>query len=400
MDAGIDLIAPEFLNIIFFEQKNLIIYPYIDLKHLHALELFTVGFNVIDLESTALYNLKDIIQTEANNSYSQNKTFFFVYNLSGVKIKEIMEIENIRCILNSSENLSNLKLRQNFVAFNKKTKQFFNYNEKSNKLDFEKYLISSSENYTILQDRIQKIKMDATKLFMELNNNPESTANIPKVLKDYNPKFWHKILKFVELYFNVKLPDLDLRNKDQINFQSKKNEGQNQIKKYAEEYTQILTRNKIIAKEFIQSLHEYRCNHVNPRNLELEQLYDPQKLYIYLRTHHWSKEIPKNFLLDWIQMKNSGYKLNQEELNDFITIIKDLGLKNDEIIGKLEDSMNNISGANHKEVKKAKVCNKDEKTINESINIIPSIKNFQLFKAHILSLLNDIELLIDNLNKD
>ena len=77
LDTGIDFIQPEFLNILFFQQKNLVIFPYIDLKHLHALELFTVGHNVIDLESTALYNLKEIIEFEANNSYSQNRTFFF-----------------------------------------------------------------------------------------------------------------------------------------------------------------------------------------------------------------------------------------------------------------------------------------------------------------------------------
>ena len=69
MDTGIDFLQPEFLNILFFEQKNLVIYPYVDLKHLRTLEIFTTGYNVVDLESTALYNLKEIIEFEAN-SYS------------------------------------------------------------------------------------------------------------------------------------------------------------------------------------------------------------------------------------------------------------------------------------------------------------------------------------------
>ena len=64
---------PEFLNILFFQQKNLVVFPYVDLKHLHGLENFTVGYNVIDLESTALYNIKEIIEFEANNCYSQNR---------------------------------------------------------------------------------------------------------------------------------------------------------------------------------------------------------------------------------------------------------------------------------------------------------------------------------------
>ena len=60
MDSGVDFITPEFLNILFFQQKNIVVFPYVDLKHLHSLELFTVGYNIVDLESTALHNLKEI----------------------------------------------------------------------------------------------------------------------------------------------------------------------------------------------------------------------------------------------------------------------------------------------------------------------------------------------------
>ncbi|MFX1277712.1 MAG: hypothetical protein ACFFAT_22055, partial [Promethearchaeota archaeon] len=72
MDTGTDFIRPEFLNILFFQQKNLVIFPYVDVKHLHALEIFTVGYTVIDLESTALHNIKEILEFEKDNSYSQS----------------------------------------------------------------------------------------------------------------------------------------------------------------------------------------------------------------------------------------------------------------------------------------------------------------------------------------
>ncbi len=95
MDTGIDFIQPEFLDILCFNQKNLVIFPYVDLKHLHFLELFTIGYNVVDLESTALHNLKDILEFENNNDYSQNPTIFFISNVDKQKIKAIMELDDI-----------------------------------------------------------------------------------------------------------------------------------------------------------------------------------------------------------------------------------------------------------------------------------------------------------------
>jgi hypothetical protein len=115
LDSGLDFISAEFLNILFFQQKNLIIFPYVDLKHLHALEIFTVGYNVIDLESTALYNLREIIEFEASSSYSQNKTFFFIYNLTKGKVGEIINIPDIRCVLNTNENFTESTNYDNFI---------------------------------------------------------------------------------------------------------------------------------------------------------------------------------------------------------------------------------------------------------------------------------------------
>ena len=133
MDTGLDFITPEFLDIVFFQQKNLVIYPYVDLKHLHYLELFTIGYNVVDLESTALHNLKDIIEFQTTIDYSQNPTLFFISNVDKTKIKEIMELDNIHCIINSNgkKELSELVNGSSFIFFNKKSSQFLNYTTNS-----------------------------------------------------------------------------------------------------------------------------------------------------------------------------------------------------------------------------------------------------------------------------
>ncbi|MHA2473798.1 MAG: hypothetical protein ACXAES_11250, partial [Promethearchaeota archaeon] len=103
MDTGEDFITPQFLNILFFQQKNLAIFPYVDLKHLHVLEIFTPGFTPIELESTALHDLKNILEFESTNSYSQSPTLYFIYNLTKEKVKEILTVKDVHCILNTNE---------------------------------------------------------------------------------------------------------------------------------------------------------------------------------------------------------------------------------------------------------------------------------------------------------
>ena len=90
MDTGYDFLQPEFLNILFFQQKSLVIAPYVDLKHLHSLEIFTGGYNVVDLDSTALHNIREILELENNNSYSQTPCFFFITNINSNELHEIM----------------------------------------------------------------------------------------------------------------------------------------------------------------------------------------------------------------------------------------------------------------------------------------------------------------------
>ena len=142
LDSGEDFITPEFLNILFCQQKNLVIFPYVDLKHLHALEIFTAGHTSIDLESTALHDLRNILEFESSNSYSHSPTFYFIYNLDGDKVKEILVIDNIRCVLNSNEIIPELANGSKFVFYNKKNNQFVNYTENDSSLEFEQHLIS------------------------------------------------------------------------------------------------------------------------------------------------------------------------------------------------------------------------------------------------------------------
>ncbi|MFX1258918.1 MAG: hypothetical protein ACFFAN_13755 [Promethearchaeota archaeon] len=340
MDTEYDFIQPEFFNILFFEQKNLVIFPYIDLKHLHSLELFAVGHNIIDLESTALYNLKEIIEFEASNSYSQNRNFYFVYNLDYEKIKDITTIPDFRCVLNVNENfkinqnVSNLVNGDNFIFYNKKNKKFLNYDKSNSDLEFETHLITTSENKAVLQDKIQKIKTTATRIFTEINYDP-NLSDLPEILKDYDQKSWIKILNFVKFYFKIEVPDIK-----NLNFNVKRTlrNSSQLLKDFSREYEQIVVSNKNIAREFIQLLHEYRSQKVNPSNLDLEQLYDPQKLYNYLRNHHWSKGIPEFFLKKWLKMENTKYNLNSEDVSDFETIFVKIGVSKQFIL----ENVNNL----------------------------------------------------------
>jgi len=92
---------------------------------------------------------------------------YFIYNLDKSKVKEVLSLENIRCVLNASENVSDLVDGSNFVFFNKKSNQFLNLEEKD--LSYEEYLITNSGNKEVLQDNIQKIKITASLIFNELN---------------------------------------------------------------------------------------------------------------------------------------------------------------------------------------------------------------------------------------
>ena len=322
MDTGTDFIQPEFLNILFFKQKNLVIFPYVDLKHLHYLELFIIGYNVVDLESTALHNLKDILEFESTNDYSQNPTIFFISNVDKPKVKEIMELDDIHCIINSNEkkDLSELVNGSSFIFYNKKSNLFLNYNSKSD-LEFEKWLISTSKNKEILQDKIQKIKMTSTKIYTELIQ--EEKPNLPVILKEYDKKFWQQIIDYTGSYYNIEVLEIQHNSIHNASTRAETNETKDD---FSEEYEIIVSTHKPIGKEFILLIHEYRRKKVNPSHLELEELFNPQELYNYLRNRHWKSGIPEEFIRQWAQMKMSGYQLDEHEKEEFENILKVLNI--------------------------------------------------------------------------
>jgi hypothetical protein len=385
VDVGVDFLTPELLNLLFFQQKNLIIFPYVDLKHLHVLEIFAAGYIVVDLESTALHNIKSVLEFESTNSYSQSPTMFFIYNADWKKIQEVMTIDGIRCVVNSNENITEIPKDDKFIFYNKKNNRFLNYNDEDQDLEFEKFLISSSGDPTILQDKIQNIKITASKIFIEINQDP-SLENLPIILKSFERSYWQKILDFTSNYFNINLPSAS-KIKGFSSDAIIKHKQKEDLEDYSEEYNIIVSINKNIGKEFIQLLHDYRSKRVNSAHLELEQLYNPLKLYNYLRNRHWKEGIPESFLKSWLNMEISQYELNDSDDIDFQKIISKLNIQYP------------IS-FNRDPIKEPIVTNvKDNKTIRNSSTLlsnIPLVRDFPRFKAWLLHKLEILENLVDN----
>jgi len=398
MDTGTDFIRPEFFNILFFQQKNLVIFPYVDLKHLHYLELFTTGYTVVDLESTALHNLKEILEFEATNSYSQNPTFFFIYNVDRQKVKEIMELDDIHCIINinSNEDIPELVNGSSYIFFNKKSNQFLNYNTLDKDLEFEHSLISSSQNKEILQDKIQKIKITATRIFTALNQE-EDLSSLPDILHEYDQKYWPHILERTSVYFDIKVPDINhfLSKSSQSSQLSSVDNIKDNIKDFSNEYEIILSSLKAIGKEFIQLIHNYREKRVNSAHLELEELFNPQRLYNYLRNHHWKEGIPNDFISQWSQMGISHYKLNDSEKDEFREVLNTLNIT----IDPFERPQVTSNRQNIKRIDKESGIFTKKELGKHSVESIPSVKEeWSTFKNWLENKLDILESLVDKFN--
>ena len=388
VDSGEDFITPEFLNIIFFQQKNLVIFPYVDLKHLHTLEIFTVGYSSIDLESTALHDLKNILEFESSNAYSQSPTFYFIYNLDREKVKEILTIKNIRCVLNSNEIIPDLANDPEFVFYNKKNNQFVNYSENGSNLDFEQHLISNSQNMTILQDKIQSIKNVASQIFTEMSQNNSSTK-VPELLKQFPQKFWEKILVFASRYFGINVPPISQNMTESYEPASKG--SRTDFKDFTDEYEIIVSSNKALGKEFIQQLHDFRSKRVNPEYLELEELFSPLKLYNYLRNRHWKEGIPQNFIDKWLQMNISKYNLTESDIADLETVFAKLRLRQN----TLPPSQKSIISSEPKtetEPKRVEPMPSNQTPVND----IPSLQEWKDFSHWINDQIQILTQLVDN----
>ncbi|GAG81073.1 unnamed protein product, partial [marine sediment metagenome] len=292
-------------------------------------------------------------------------------------IEKLMDAPNARCIINTSENVEHLANGNSFIFYNKKNKTFLNYQPDRENISFELHLIQNSQNEQGLLDEVLKIKNTATKIYSDLNANNNSD-NLPRLLSDYEQIYWDKILTFTQLYFNIQIPKF---NRPKIS--SKKN-NLALSKDFSEEYEFILKTNRKIGQKFIQLLHDYRFDKVNPANLEIDQLYYPKKLYNYLRNHHWTKGIPQEFITNWVQKLNTNSHLSENDRLDFQIVFDKLRI----IPAKTIENLKEIKASKEPVNKDSSF---DNKITKKSVETIPSIENFQEFKNWLLKKIDELE---------
>ena len=382
MDTGDDFITPVFLHLLFFEQKNLVIFPYVDLKHLRSLDLFAVGFETVDIDSTVIHNLNEIIEYENDNSYSQLQTFYFVLNPSVNELEKLLESTRLRCAINSKENVERLANGDHFVFYNKKSNIFLNYDFESHDLSFEKELFRISPSKQSLLDELLKIKSVSSKIYSELNLNG-ATDNIPEILIEYDQEFWPSILKYTAFYFQIEIPEVTFPVQ-----LPKKGSSKPEID-YSHEYEIIIKTNRKIGRCFIQLIHKYRFDKVNPANLEVAQLFYPKKLYNYLRNHHWKEGMPKEFAIGWLKDASKDFTDSEEALMEFQIILNKLNL--DYSLQEIE--INTLSEPEPKIKPPKKNRHKDQISVplanrSKKLQVIPSIDNFSEFKQWLLNKLD------------
>ncbi len=408
MDTSFDFITPEFLNVLFFQQKNLVIFPYVDLKHLRSLQVFAVGYDVVDLDSTIVHNLSEIIEFEAG-SYAQQPTFYFVLNPRTEEIERLINSPKVRCVVNTREIVESLANGTRFVFYNKKSKTFVNYEPEKQDLSFEKHLINTYPDKQLLLDEMIKIKSLATKIFLQLNERNDADK-LPKLLRNYDQIYWDKILNFTHLYYDIEIPSFD--RPKQLPSKNDNSEPEPE-EDYSAEYENIMKINRKIGQKFIQLIHNYRFEKVNPANLGVPQLFYPQKLYNYLRNHHWEKGIPQDFVSEWVRATTTDFSLTEDDHMEFqMTLIKlDLPYALPEFDAERENEPVAVSSSHFKRenptqivlkkekgpktvpspVKRNKQVKKVEQVVQVESDSIPPIENFLEFKGWVLRKLDEIE---------
>jgi len=157
------------------------------------------------------------------------------------------------------------------------------------------------------------------------------------------------------------------------------------------EYHFIKSLNRYIANEFIKLLHVYRSEKVNPRNLDLEQLYHPQRLYVYLRTHHWKKQIDPNFFYQLSQMKMTGYMLTERDKEDLATLFRKFGIKMN--ASRIKTPINSGTPTHSRPATQStpSVSTLSQK---KSTYIIPPARDFRNYKEFVFKRLQEIEAIL------
>ncbi|TFG24948.1 MAG: hypothetical protein EU533_01660 [Promethearchaeota archaeon] len=397
MDSGDDFLSPELLNLIFFQQKSIVVFPYVDQKHLKSLETFAVGHSVIDIDCTVINDVGSIIEHESG-TYSQNPNLYFIYNASKDIIASLHDRENVHCIINTHEDVSNLVSDHSLIFYNKKYKKFLNWNYNSNELTFEKKLIEQSKGEaSLLHDLLVQIKSFATRIYTiiaETNNYPSIPLLFNEQADIYPPEYWERILEFMEMYHAIKTPQEIIEGLNQLKLTY--NSGikvraiseKIALEDFSPEYDLIIATDKFISNAFIHALLEYRSKYVNSANLELTQLYNPRALYNYLRNHHWKEMIDDRFINEWF--KNPDIITDDNSRNVKI-MLKKLGISYELII---QEPVEELSYNGEINFESTKTIEKIEDKRISSYQEIPSIKDFTRFKEWILDKLEEVERII------
>ncbi|MHA1327894.1 MAG: hypothetical protein ACTSRH_11300, partial [Promethearchaeota archaeon] len=79
MKIEVDFLKPEFLNILFFKQKNLIIFPHVDVKKLRTLDMFCIDCSCIEIDATLIDDINDLIEEDFINPYNQSKNLYYIF---------------------------------------------------------------------------------------------------------------------------------------------------------------------------------------------------------------------------------------------------------------------------------------------------------------------------------
>ena len=394
VDSGYDFLTPELLNLIFFQQKSLVIFPYVDQKHLKLLEVFAVGHSIIDLDCTSVEDVLSIVEFESG-AYSQTPNLYFIYNATKDIIASLLDRETVHCIVNTHEDVSQLVSGQNLIFYNKKSRKYLNHEFDSQDLRFEKELIDQSRgNALILQDLLLHVKSIATQVYVaivEENNNVSIPSLFNQQAGKFHSKHWSRILEFMENYFKIQSPPDVIKKVQEVKVfgnggTSTQTRINNPLADFSSEYELIIAVDRAIGNAFVQALHEYRSKHVNSANLEISQLYNPKELYNYLRNHHWKNGIDEIFVDEWFKPPDL---ITEENVKRVKIVLRKLGISHELVIDKeIEISETLLDSSSHE--------NNIIEDVQRDLNLSskrdkPSIQDFNKFKVWILKKLDEIE---------
>lgn len=230
-----------------------------------------------------------------------------------------------------------------------------------------------------------KVKSVASKIFAEINDT-QSGEHLPHILSDYDLNYWDAILRFTQLYYGVEVPEFKKPKQTHRKIVAMPEQD------FSSEYEAIVKSHRAIGNSFIQLLHDYRFKRVNPANLEVEQLYYPQKLYNYLRNHHWKRGIPKEFVSDWVLEVKQHLHSNEEPLVELQVVLNKLNVP-----FSLVEFLPSSRAENSPKSKTAPSTSREvrgnmtAKPRVPKIERVPSVEKFQEFKLWIEQKLDQLD---------